>query len=248
MTHLVMPIAGRSSRFAQYSSVPKWSLNLGGKTALERALDSVLAEKLLGISEVVFVAHERHSDLLSSLKYEHGPLSALGQILTVSETPNGQAFSVAKALEAVPQGKSFIVWNGDSAISEGWSEGLSISDNWLLVSRLEGNHWSFVEAKNCQVSRTTEKLRISPLASLGLYRFANKELYLRALARQANGPGEVYVAPLYNEIIGEMEAVTCSEISSNLFQAFGTPQELVETCKRNRWSLPEDLSGIDDQR
>jgi hypothetical protein len=202
-------------------------------------------EKSLYISQVIFVVHERHFALLGSMKYRESAISELGQILTVNQTPNGQALSAAKALDVIADNSGFVIWNGDSAISQGWSESVSARDNWLLVSRLAGTHWSFVESENGRVIRTAEKERISPHASLGLYGFENKKIYLRALAAQSSRLGEAYVAPLYNEMLAAQETVTSAEIESHLFQPFGTPQELIFTCNRNGWSIPDGMPNLD---
>lgn len=244
MTYLVLPIAGLSSRFGSLTSKPKWALSVGGHTVLERALQSVLLEQPLGISKVIFVVHESHLPLLKSLSFQGRPMSDLGQIVTVNHTPNGQALSASKALTAIPTRKGFFIWNGDTAISPGWAENVTVSENWLLVSRLAGDHWSFVEAKNGKVFRTAEKERISSLASLGLYRFEHKELFMKALTEQSDNLGEAFVAPLYNQLLAK-EAVTASEVDSRLFQALGTPRELMLTCIRNGWSIPDEMTGFD---
>jgi CTP:molybdopterin cytidylyltransferase MocA len=114
-----MPIAGLSSRFRPFTSDPKWSLKVGGKTVLERALDTILLEQSLYISQVIFVVHEKHFALLGSMKYRESAISELGQILTVNQTPNGQALSAVKALNVIADDSGFVISNGDSAISQG---------------------------------------------------------------------------------------------------------------------------------
>lgn len=102
-----------------------------------------------------------------------------------------------------------------------------------------------MESENGKVIRTAEKERISPHASLGLYGFENKKIHLRALAAKSSHLGEAYVASLYNEMLAAQETVTSAEIESHLFQPFGTPQELILTCNRNGWSIPDGMPNLD---
>ena len=241
MTALVVPIAGKSSRFKEITQVPKWALEVGGKTVLERAVESTLAESNLKISKVIFVVLKEFETLLSSLQFEGHSISDLGKIVSLESTPNGQALSAAYALDFVSQSEGLLIWNGDSTLTRGWSTGLRPEGNWLLLSRLSGDQWSFARVSKNSVLETAEKKRIGPLASLGLYRFESKKLFQTALASSLGAKAERYVAPLYNEVLSRGTAVGWSEIPPSWFHSLGTPAELIQSCEKNGWSVPKEF-------
>jgi dTDP-glucose pyrophosphorylase len=244
VTALVLPIAGNSSRFRHITSQPKWSLRIEGKTVLERSVESILSEPSIQVKNVVFVVKGDFEPLLERMHFHGNRLADIGRVVQLKTTLNGQALSVLSGLDYIADGEKFLVWNGDSALRAGWASNLRIGANWLLGAKLPGESWSFIRGENGRVFETAEKRRISDLASLGLYCFADKSNFCRALDSQRSIPGERYVAPLYNPLLEEGQEVTYSEIPSQDFLSFGTPLELIETCRSQGWQVPEELEGI----
>lgn len=233
---LVVPIAGMSSRFRGVTNLPKWSLEVGGRSILDRSLRSILPE--YPHDRVLLVALESHRELLKRT------LSAVNlnlnlEVVHLPYPVSGQAVSVREGLRIVGWSSDLglTIWNGDTGLDRGWSEGLEIQGNFLLGSNLSGDHWSFIDSVENRVIRTEEKVRISNLASLGLYRFREIGLFNEALAASQQ-QAEHYVAPLYNYLIQEGECVSSAEIDSNFLIPFGTPEEVLESCRFFGWDSP----------
>lgn len=237
MTNLIVPLAGRSSRFSSLTTQPKWSLKLGEESILSWALRS-FSEIDNIFSERVLVVREEHSNLLQA-SLSAGQLRS-SRLVTVSEVPNGQAESVKLGLEALGMDSEFWVWNGDTHLKSGWTSGIELQPPFFLTSRLDGDHWSFAKVDSGLVTETAEKRRISDLASVGLYAFSSASQYLASLESWTSA-GEIYVAPLYNHLIACGEKVRAPTIAPEYFLPLGTPDEVRAAAKSLDLAPPVEL-------
>ena len=237
MTTAIIPLAGKSSRFATLTSTPKWALKIGDSSILELALES-LSRSRLSLDRFVFVVRLEHTSLAEELIHKANLSST--EFVPLPYTPNGQARSVEIGLRRAEVQGPFLVWNGDTHLKKGWDYELDVQNRWLLLSKLLGDHWSFASTTDNLVTKTSEKVRISDLASLGLYAFASPEEYFAALD-EYQGEGEQYVAPLYNSLIDQGLPVEAHVIDSSYMVPLGTPSEVAESCRLNKWPLPEQL-------
>ena len=110
---------------------------------------------------------------------------------------------------------------------EKWS---GISDGWLEVFRGSGSNWSYVrpdEGPEPLALETAEKRPISDLCCTGLYHFARASDFAWALARERVAPSmnELYVAPLYNALIGAGRRIHYRLIERDEVVFCGTPAE-----------------------
>jgi trehalose-6-phosphatase len=67
-------------------------------------------------------------------------------IVTLDQTTNGQAETVFRIIEKTKADalERLIIWCGDSAFDNNAFNFALRDGNWMLVSKLSGNHWSFV--------------------------------------------------------------------------------------------------------
>ena len=110
-----------------------------------------------------------------------------------------------------------------------------------------GEQWSFVLPKDeilRKVAQTTEKKRISPLCSSGLYYFRRvadfKAAFESMLKNNAKSKGEYYIAPIYNALISQGRDIRYHEINPNQIIFCGTPSEY-----ENRKSKGEKMKKTD---
>lgn len=219
--------------------MPKWSMRVGEKSILELAIESLCFSKL-PIDEYVFVVLESQVSLAKELVMKSALKSF--EIVSVAETPDGQARSVELALRKTGVVGDFLVWNGDTHLRVGWDDSIQPTGDWMLLSKLPGVHWSFAQIEDSRVIKTAEKVRISEFASLGLYGFQNPTIFLTALEEQT-ASGEKYVAPLYNSLIERGFPVEAHVIESSLMVPLGTPREVYDSCLKNKWTLPEEMTS-----
>jgi dTDP-glucose pyrophosphorylase len=235
----IIPIAGNSSRFRPFTSRPKWALQFGDKTILDWSVQSLL-EGNPEIEEFIFVVKRKDlSEFENSLSLLAGRKV---ETVVVESTPNGQASSVAIALRELEVSNEITVWNGDTHLVSGWSRGHAFAGNGLVLADLEGDHWSFAALSGGLVTRTAEKVRISPHASVGLYNFESAGVYLDAFAK-FHAQGEVYVAPLFNSIAMGGRFVSPHFIRREYFLPLGTPAEVLSSAAKLGVSAPKELLG-----
>ena len=236
----IVPLAGRSVRFGNFTSRPKWALDMGGMPALGWALSSLQELELDKI--VLAVREDQVGELLACLKKI--PVSSNLSWTSVGGNTSGQAETVRKALQKIdcPQTASLLIWNGDCMLRPGWSTGLGqIDGNGLVVSRLEGEHWSFAYRDQHGRVRVVEKQRISELASTGLYLFSSCGDFMNLPFAPE---GESFVGPLYN-FLGRQSEVALWEVSPSMFVPFGTPGEMFVACATLRVEAPFELLDLD---
>ena len=228
---IVIPMAGRSQRFydAGYT-VPKYALPLQGGSVFDHAVGSFRA--LFDNEAFLFVAHA------DAEAYVRAACARLGvrrfQIAALTAPTAGQAETVERGLDAIraAEDDALTIFNIDTfrpgfADPGAWFAGLA---GWLEVFRGEGANWSYVRpapGPEPLAAETAEKRPISDLCCTGLYHFARADQFRQALAAERLAPQarELYVAPLYNHLIGKGLKVGWSLIEPEAVVFCGTPAE-----------------------
>jgi dTDP-glucose pyrophosphorylase len=234
---IVIPLAGSSTRFkAAGIHSPKWSLEVDGMTVLNKSINSIV-NSLNEFETLLIVIDSSHEHILSPLIEEYKDLNFI--VYKLNSPTLGQADTVRQGLVNYQYNPAerLVIWCGDSAFKGDTLIFKEEEGNWVGVSKLKGDHWSFVELKNGLVCRVAEKKRISELASIGLYGFNSVFEFLRLdFSGVLKENTEIYVAPLYNQLILTGEEVRIVEIEKSDYYPFGTPEEFLETCHRFGWA------------
>jgi hypothetical protein len=237
---IVIPMAGRSSRFYQAGyKVPKYELPVPGGTLFGMCVRSFepyfASERFLfvcrpGVGAEQFVQAE--CERLAIRDFE---------CVTLEQETRGQAETVLLGMErsGTAGAEPLLIFNIDT-VRPGYRFPAECrgSDGYLEVFRGEGDHWSFVRPVapgSIRVAETSEKKRISDLCCTGLYQFARAADFDR-LCRAAIEDidnfcalwRELYVAPLYNEFIAQGADVAYHEVPRNAVLFSGTPSEYDE--------------------
>ncbi|MEZ8310474.1 glycosyltransferase family 2 protein [Vibrio splendidus] len=239
---IVIPMAGLSSRFfkAGYTQ-PKYMLDAHGKSLFAHA---VLSFKAYFESEVfVFIVR----DVYESAYFVEQECEMLGikafKIVILDQETRGQAETVALGLEKAEVNKevSLTVFNIDTFRPNFTFPQLDLlGEGYLEVFRGSGDNWSFAKPESetsTRVVLTTEKLPVSDLCSTGLYYFKNCHDFLFAYHKYIEKPvsewekGELYIAPLYNELIANNREVHYHLINREDVIFCGVPSEYDEFRK-----------------
>ncbi|HBL5393555.1 TPA: glycosyltransferase family 2 protein [Enterobacter hormaechei] len=256
---IVIPMAGLSSRFlnAGYKK-PKYMLEAHGKTLFSHSVESFSSyfecEKFLFIIRDVYntdIFVEHQAKQLGILDFE---------IVTLTEETRGQAETVALGLEKLRDKSnlnddcSITIFNIDTFRPNFKYPDLTIlGDGYLEVFIGSGDNWSFAKPKiegSTIVIKTAEKNPISDLCCTGLYYFKSLAQYLDAYYDYFNKPesdwekGELYVAPLYNNLISKSKEVHYNLISRESVVFCGIPEEYEDFLKEKsfRNDTSEDFS------
>jgi hypothetical protein len=246
---IVIPMAGQSRRFrdAGYAR-PKYELPLHGESLFACCLRSF--ERYFDSERFLFVVRGG----CGAETFVLDECARLGiadhRIVTLDAPTRGQAETVLLGLReaACPGSDAILVFNIDT-IRPGYSfpPDAAHSDGYLEVVRAAGEHWSFVRPAasfSRRVAETSEKRRISALCCTGLYYFARAADFTAACetALQTAGDylecwGELYVAPLYNTLIGAGKHIVYDEAPASRVHFAGTPAEYGALVASHR-SLP----------
>lgn len=233
LRHVVVTMAGNSSRFRSFTDRPKWALTIGGKSMFERSIQSLIHSPF-DVSMLTFVVQKKHRRYfleVSTAIY----IPWKFRVIELDFVPNGQLETARLGIEDYETAPT-IIWNIDTYLSTFWGEGGNFPLNAFVVSKLNGADWSFATVNQGLVVRTAEKERISEFASIGMYGFQEGQLLAQPVPEDT--VGESYIAPLYNSLIRKGLRVEAVEIPSDYVFPLGTPDQLRESCVRQGWSSP----------
>ena len=227
---LVMPMAGRGSRFTREGvAVPKPLIELHGKPFFWWAAESV--RRAAPVAETVFVILEEHARLfaIDEIVRRYYPEA---KIVALPEVSEGAAQTAAIGLAALEGKGPVAICDSDHAFA--WAdagplvEGLGTdADAALLCFASSDPAYSYVELDSAgAVAGTVEKRVVSPFAIAGCYLFASPSTFLDAYAAyRLDCPyDELFVSGLYNRLLASGARIGRHLLAGHV--SFGTPEEL----------------------
>jgi dTDP-glucose pyrophosphorylase len=225
-------MAGSSRRFKKFGYLkPKWTIEIGGIPMLYYSLKTI--KPLMFQSEkIVLILLKSDASHVKTI-LNRIDISDI-EIVLIDNPTDGQAITALEGLRRLTFNPSerLIIWCSDAYVNDAEPmKGLSVQ-NRLYVSQLPGDHWSFVEIAENHVIRTSEKERISTFASIGLYEFKSIQEFIQLKFTKYGVQKEVYIAPLYNQLISNQSEIYFREINKENYFSFGTPGELIESANR----------------
>lgn len=228
---VIITMAGESKRFSKQGFTrPKYELYLMDKTMFSWALLSL--HSWFKEYPFTFVARQgsRHfiAQSCEELCIKHY------QVIELKQFTQGQASTVLTIQNDLLAEQPILIYNIDTHVSSNALTPQMIpatSTGWLPVFPAQGEHWSFVHVgDNQRALAVKEKEVISPWGTIGLYYFSTLSLfaqsfaavYLTQFAAQHN---ETYIAPLYQHLIDNQQAVNVSFLKTTNVTPLGTPDE-----------------------
>lgn len=234
--HIVLPMAGRGSRFANAGFVtPKPLIPVDGEPMFLHALrsfDGISADKAHTI--VIREEHDKQYGLREQLK-RHLPEA---NIVMTNETPIGATKDALRSSPHLRPDDVVVVMDCDFRFSsQAYNEmaervlrnELGIAAG-LLTFTSTDPRYSFAETDDDgYVIRTAEKQAISNRAIWGAYFFGRADTLMEAgeeLLRQplSEAMKEYYISFLYNLILAKGGKVLAAPVDE--YASFGTPEEL----------------------
>ncbi|WP_421855640.1 glycosyltransferase family 2 protein [Oricola sp.] len=233
---IVFPMAGESKRFKDKGyTKPKYQLPLFGETVFHWAVLGFA--RYFDNGKFLFVCRQDHvtTDFVSA------QCRALGisdfRTVELKHTTKGQAETVSFGLDALHDEPTdgLTIFNVDtfrSRFEYPATTGMPSAAGFLETFIGEGDNWSFVEP-GCEdtVKRTAEKDPISTHCCTGLYHFSTIADFRLALEMEQMKPdselknGEIYVAPLYNNLISRGRDIRFTTIPRDDVIFCGVPAE-----------------------
>lgn len=241
---IIITMAGLGSRFKDIGiNIPKYKIIANKKTLFEW---SMLSLSDFFKEEFIFIIRKEISDIgfLDAVCKKLGISNF--KIKVIEEITDGQATTAYLADEFIHEEEECIIYNIDTYVKPNEILRSQINkeyDGFIPVIEAEGERWSFVKVDEAgKVIDVAEKVPISNLATIGLYYFKSwkvyKQIYDRNKQYILKDSKEVYIAPMYKQMINNNMNIGIVKLDEDSVKILGTPEEIElfdsEYYKNNR--------------
>lgn len=245
MINILVPMAGRGSRFAQEShrnpeySKPKPMINVGGKLMIEWAISSFPLKKDYQLIFLVLREHVENFKIDDQLREIFG---ANIKIIIVDHVTEGAACTALLARELINNDTPLLIADSDDYI-DGTTlfrdiENSEKVDGLIPVFYANNPKWSYSKTdENGYVTEVAEKIQISRNANIGAYYFRKGRDFVWAaeemIEENDRTNNEFYIAPVYNYLLRRGKLVRLSR--PRFVHGLGTPKDVekfIEFLKR----------------
>jgi len=210
MLNIVLPMAGRGSRFAEAGyELPKPLIPIHGVPMIKVVVDN-LAPKCE--HRFIFIAQQEHID-----KYDLTPkLKSYAknvEVIGINHITEGQVCTALLAKKFFDNDEPLMNANSDQFIDFDINEYLDDMnsrslDGMIMTMKSQDPKWSYAKTdENGLVIETAEKKAISPDATVGIFNFKRGSDLVRSaeqmIADNIRVNNEFYTCPCYNYLIKE---------------------------------------------
>lgn len=236
MLNIVVPMAGRGSRFADQGYLsPKPLIEIHGVPMIRWVIDNL---KPKTPHRFIFICQAHHIKEYSLEYYLATWTLGAAKIIPVDFVTEGAACTVLLARDLIENSDPLMIANSDQWVDFQIDTYLSSMesrelDGTMLTMTAEDPKWSFVRAGiDGLVEEVAEKRVISKEATVGIYNFRRGEDFVRGadqmIASDLRVNGEFYVAPVYNQLVKIGKKIGYFNVGSELegMYGLGTPEDL----------------------
>lgn len=232
MTHLVMPMGGKGSRFNKEGfEVPKPLIEINGKPLFYWATRSITKFLEVDLTFVVLREHIENFNIDKKIK-EYFPAA---KIEVINEVLNGAVLTCLEGVKNITDDEPIIFNDCDHmftcedfyeyCLNEKKYDGILLS----FVSR--DPKFSYLLLEDDLVKMTKEKEVISEHAICGVYYFKNKNIFVESTKEYLENCNysEYFVSGVYN--IMARNNLNIGYFDVDMHVSFGTPTEYEEALK-----------------
>jgi NDP-sugar pyrophosphorylase family protein len=235
MLNIVIPMAGRGSRFAKAGyEKPKPLIDIKGKPMIQVVVENLRPDEP---HRFIFICQQEHVKVygLTDLLHDFAPGSEIVEIDGITE---GAACTVLKAKPFINDDNPIMIANSDQYVDININDYLAEVnfrnlDGLIMTMKADDEKWSFARVdEKGYVTEVKEKVVISSDATVGIYNFSLGAKFVEhAEAMFENKEmqnGEYYVAPVYNRFIAAGLKIGIYDIGreANGMYGLGTPADL----------------------
>ena len=228
---LILPVAGRSSRFPGMR--PKWLLTMpDGKLMLEKAIEGL---DLQVFSRIVVVCLKEHIEKYASLEnLQASFLKATGReadFVVLDEATSSQSETIYKALEQGAVEGAFFIKDCDNIFActpepKNCVATINLND----IGLVDAKNKSYVEVDSLGIiSNIVEKNVISNQFCCGGYGFASASDFIKTY-QSITSSEEVYISHIIYKMI--LEGEEFSTINASEYEDWGTQREYRHYCRQ----------------
>ncbi len=230
MLNIVIPMAGRGSRFADAGYVlPKPLIDVEGKPMIELVTENIRPKC---DHRFIYICQEEHLKKYD-LEKELRRMSPGCEIITIDHITEGAACTVLLASKFIDNDDSMMIANSDQFVDTDINDYiLALGDNDGLIMTMPADHpkWSYIRFdKDGFVTEVREKEVISNEATVGIYNYKHGSDFVKyaniMIEKNIRVNNEFYVAPVYNEMIADGKKIVFKNVGEKM-HGLGTPEDL----------------------
>jgi dTDP-glucose pyrophosphorylase len=235
MLNIVLPIAGRGSRFSAVGyAQPKPLIPVRGKPMIEVVVDNL---RPACPHRFIFLSLREHIEKWSMTDVLRSAAPGC-EIVPVDAVTEGAACTVLLAEKFIDSDQPLMIANTDQYIAADVDDYIAQSarsdcDGLIMTFTASDPKWSFVRKdSDGRIVEVVEKRVVSDEATVGIYNFRRGSDFVRSAHAMIRADlrvnGEFYVAPTYNQLIAEGATIRSYRIrpeGEGMF-GLGTPEDL----------------------
>ncbi|SHN51164.1 MobA-like NTP transferase domain-containing protein [Butyrivibrio hungatei DSM 14810] len=230
MLNIVVPMAGRGSRFADAGYVnPKPLIDVNGRAMIELVADNIRPKDDF---RFIFICQREHMERFP-LEDMLGKAAPGCEIIPIDYVTEGAACTVLLAEKFIDNDDALMIANSDQYVDIDINDYLAkIKGYDGLIMTMPANHpkWSYIRyTDEGLVTEVREKEVISDQATVGIYNYSHGKDFVKyahqMIDKNIRVNNEFYVAPVYNEMIADGGRITYFDIGEKM-HGLGTPEDL----------------------
>jgi HAD superfamily hydrolase (TIGR01509 family) len=226
--NVLIPMAGRGSRFEQFYTYPKPLIDIYGKPMIQMVVESLGIE-----ANYIYIVREEHYQKYN-LKTLLNLITPGCKIIQLDHVTEGAAVTTLMSKEYINNEDMLIIANSDQYIRWDFMNFYykmkeTKADGGILTFHSTHFKWSFVRLDdNENVIEVREKDPISTHATCGIYMYKKGSDYVKyteqMIKKDIRVNGEFYVAPVYNEFIEDNKKIIKYDVEE--MWGLGDPESL----------------------
>ena len=239
MLNIVIPMAGRGSRFAQEGyEMPKPLIDIYGHPMIEYVTKNI---KPKCEHRFIYICQEEHLGKYGLAEVLH-KMSPECEIVTIDHITEGAACTVLLAEKLIDNDDALMIANSDQYVDtdiNGYLAAMNNKDGLIMTMPADDPKWSFIKYdEDGNVTMVREKEVISNEATVGIYNYKCGRDFVKyahqMIDKNIRVNNEFYVAPVYNEMIADGLKIGYCNVGAKMF-GLGTPSDLNNFMKQDVW-------------
>jgi dTDP-glucose pyrophosphorylase len=241
MINIVIPMAGRGSRFAQAGyEMPKPLIDIWGHPMIEYVTKNITPNCE---HRFIYICQEEHIKKYG-LDMALRKMSPGCEIVMIDHITEGAACTVLLAEKFIDSDDALMIANSDQYVDTNIDEyiaSIGECDGLIMTMPADDPKWSFIQYdENKLVTIVKEKEVISNEATVGIYNYKHGKDFVKyahqMIDKNIRVNNEFYVAPVYNEMIETGMKIGFYNIGTRMF-GIGIPEDLnyfmqQDVCKK----------------
>lgn len=230
MINIVVPMAGRGSRFANAGyKLPKPLIDIHGRPMIEYVTKNITPDCK---HRFIYICQQEHLEKYN-LAAELKRMSPGCEIVTVDHITEGAACTVLLAEQYINNEDSLMIANSDQFVDtdiNAYLAKLGENDGLIMTMPADDPKWSYIKYdQEGFVTLVREKEVISNEATVGIYNYKHGSDFVKyahqMIDKNIRVNNEFYVAPVYNEMIEDNHKIVFCDVGVKM-HGLGIPEDL----------------------